>query len=88
MDATSPAVMIVSTSRVSSLRVHLRRLPEKEVPECAGCSFAFQARQLAPSKLGNGWRNAEGGRTDQQAGISFDKNRLNLRASLAAVGGR
>jgi len=54
----------------------LRRLPEKDIPDCAGFSFAFKARQPAHSALCNSWRNAEGGRKDKQAGISFDKNCL------------
>jgi len=63
---------------MTTLVACVRRLPEKEIPECAGGSFAFQARQPAQSELCNGWRNAEGGRTDQQAGISFDRNRLRV----------
>ncbi|MEA3244022.1 MAG: MTH938/NDUFAF3 family protein, partial [Pseudomonadota bacterium] len=42
-----------------------------------GFSFVFKARQLKHSKLCDGWRNAEDGRKDKQAGMSFDRNRLN-----------
>jgi len=52
-------------------------LTEKQVPECAGYSYAFKAFHPAHSKLWYGWRNAEGGRKDKQAGICFDRNRLN-----------
>ncbi len=58
------------------VKVAIRRLPEKDIPECAGGSFAFQARQPAQSALCNGWWNTEGGRTEPQAGIFFDRNRL------------
>jgi len=68
-------IMPMRKSIASSVR-NLRRLPEKHVPECAGFSYAFKARRPAHSKLCNGWRNAEGGRKDRQAGICFDRNRL------------
>ena len=59
----------------------LRRLPEKNIPECAGFSFVFKARQPAHSKLCNGWHNAEDARKDKPAGMFFDRNRFRrLRA--------
>jgi len=42
-----------------------RRLPENGIPECAGFSFVFKARQAEHSELRNGWRNAEDGRKDK-----------------------
>jgi len=54
----------------------LRRLPENDIPGCAGYSFVFKACQPAHSRLWNGWHNAEDGRKDKQAGMSFDRNRL------------
>jgi len=59
----------------------LRRLPKKNIPECAGFSFVFKARQPAHSKLCNGWHNAEDGRKDKQAGMFFDRNRLIFRGA-------
>ncbi|MEA3275153.1 MAG: hypothetical protein U9Q81_07690, partial [Pseudomonadota bacterium] len=52
-----------------------------------GFSFVFKARQLKHSKLCDGWRNAEDGRKDKQAGMSFDRNRLSsiLEPLLSAL---
>jgi len=55
----------------------LRRLPEKDSPECDGFSLVFKAWQPAHSRLCNGWHNAEDGRKDKQAAMSFDRDRLN-----------
>jgi hypothetical protein len=34
-------------------RIHLRRLPEKKMPDCVGFLFAFKARKQAHSELCN-----------------------------------
>jgi hypothetical protein len=56
--------------------VGLRRLPENDIPDCAGFLLAFKARKPAHSELCNGFRNAEGGQKSKQEGMSFDRNRL------------
>jgi len=65
-----------------NLATELRRLPEINVPDCAGFSFPCKARPPAPSELCDGGRNAAGGRKDQQAGTFIDRNRLNTLVKL------
>ena len=57
----------------------IRRLPEINVPDCAGFSFPCKARPPAHSELCNGGRNAAGEGKDKQAGAFIDRNRLSTQ---------
>jgi hypothetical protein len=59
----------------------LRRIDEKQLPDCAGSSSACKARIAG---LCNPLRNTAGGRKDEQAGNFFDRNRLNPYAHATA----
>jgi hypothetical protein len=52
-------------------RYGFRRLPEKNIPDCAGFLFGFKARRRAHSELCHWLRNAEAEQKDQQDGYVF-----------------